>query len=85
MGDVGIEIRIMGSTPEVDLEQIKNKISETLNVQDYKIEPLAFGLKALVVLIVVPDKVGGQMDNIENTIKGIEGVETVEVVNTTLI
>ncbi|MCD6476734.1 MAG: elongation factor 1-beta [Candidatus Aenigmarchaeota archaeon] len=84
MGDVGIEIKIMASSPEIDLEQIKNKISEKLNVQDYRIEPLAFGLKALIVLIVVPDK-SGKMDEIENTIKSIEGVESVEILNTSLI
>lgn len=84
MGNVGIEIRIMGK-PEADLEKVKNDISKKHNVQDYRIEPLAFGLKALTILIVVPDKVGGQMDKIENEIRETEGVESMEIINTTLI
>lgn len=85
MGDVGIAIKVMPSSPEVNLEEISNKIKEKINVQDFKIEPLAFGLKALKILVVVPDKEGANTDKIENMIKEIEGVETVEIENVSLI
>ena len=82
VGQVGIELKIMGK-PETDLEEIKSKISEKLKVQDSKVEPLAFGLKALKILVVTEDK--GGTDEIEKMIKEIEGVDSVEVENVTLI
>lgn len=85
MGDVGIAIKVMPSSPEINLEEVSKKIKEKINVQDFRIEPLAFGLKALKILVVVPDKEGANTDKIENMIKQIEGVETVEIENVSLI
>lgn len=85
MGDVAISIKIMPKSPEVDMEGIVAKIKEQMKVQDSKIEDLAFGLKALKILIIVPDKEGADTDKFENMIKEIEGVETAEVENVTLV
>jgi len=84
MGDVAIALKIMPKSPEVDLEKIKEEISSKVKVQDSKIEPLAFGLNVLKVMIVRPDT-GGGTDDLENMVKEIEGVENVEVENVTLI
>ena len=46
--------------------------------------PLAFGLKALHILIVMDDKKGGA-DLVESTISGIPGVQSVEIVEMGLI
>ena len=85
MGDVGITIKVMPSSPEIDLEEVSNKIKNMLNVQDSRIEPLAFGLKALKILIIVPDKQGANTDKIEEMIKEIDGVETAETQDVSLI
>ena len=84
MGDVAISIKIMPTSPEVDLEKIKTEISSRVKIQDSKVEALAFGLKALKVLIVKPDT-GGGTDELEEQIKSIDGVENVEVENVTLL
>ena len=83
MGDVAVSIRIMPASLEVDLEKIKQTISSKVKVQDSKIEPLAFGLKQLKILIITPDQ--GGTDRLEEELRGIEGVESVEVENVTLL
>ncbi len=85
MGNVGISIKVMPKTPEVDLNKVLENIKKKLNVQDSRIEPLAFGLKCLKLLIVVPDKTGANTDKMEAEIAAVDGVENVEVENVTLI
>ncbi len=82
MGNVAAEFRVMPESPEVDLERIKAEISNSMSIQDSKIEPIAFGLKALKILIIVPD---GQMGDIEGKIRKIEGVSEVEAGSVTLL
>ncbi len=84
MGDVAISIKIMPTSPEVDLEKVKNEISTIVKVQDSKIEPLAFGIKSLKILVVKPDT-GGGTEELEEQIKQIEGVENVEAESVTLL
>lgn len=84
MGDVAISIKIMPASGEVDIEEVKKKIEEKIDVKDSKIEPLAFGLKALRIMVVRPDT-GGGTEEIERQIKEVEGVGDVEVESVTLI
>lgn len=83
MGNVAISIRVMPESPNVDMERIKNDISKRMKVQDAKIEPIAFGLKALKIMIIMPDM--GGTEKVENEIKKIKGVAEVEVESVTLI
>lgn len=83
LGNVAISIKIMPDSPHVDLEKIKNDINKKLKIQDSKIEPIAFGLKALKILIVMPDK--GGTEQIENEIRKIKGVAEVEIESVTLV
>ena len=85
MGDAGITIKIMPSSPEIDLDVILNNIKEKYNIQDSKIEPVAFGLKSLTILIVIPDKEGADTDPIQNYIQEVDGVESVEIINVSLV
>ncbi len=82
MGNVAIALKIMPSSPEVDLETVKKAISKKLKIQDAKTEDVAFGLKALKVLIIAPD---AGTEKIEESIRKIKGVGEVEVESTTLI
>jgi len=82
MGDVAVSLKIMPESPDTDLERVKEEISKKVEVKDSKIEPLAFGLKALKILIIVPDE---GMKNIENEIKSINGISEVEIESSTVI
>ena len=82
MGNVIMKIRVMPSDVDVDLErileEIKNIQIEGLELRDHTIQPIAFGLKALVLVAVMPDT-GGIGDRYVEEISKIEGVESVEV------
>lgn len=85
MGDAGITIKIMPSSPEINLDGILDKIKEKYKIQDSKIEPIAFGLKSLTILIIVPDKEGADTDPIQNYIQSVDGVESVEILGVSLV
>lgn len=84
MGEVAITFRVMPAGAETDIEVLKKKIDEVMATQSIKLEgigekPIAFGLKALMVKVVVEDK-EGLLDKVENTLSGIEGVQSIETV-----
>ncbi|NIO44651.1 MAG: elongation factor 1-beta [Candidatus Aenigmarchaeota archaeon] len=82
MGDVAVSLKIMPESPDTDLEKIKEDISKKIEIKDSKIEPLAFGLKALKILIIIPDE---GMKNIENEIRSIDGISEVEIESSTVV
>ena len=85
MGQVAITFKVMPESLETDIKQVKKEIHEKLdNVRDIKEMPIAFGLVALEVLIVMPDAAGGT-DQIEKTILSIAGVSDVETSDITLL
>ena len=89
MGTVAVTLKIMPSSTEVDLEEMKKKIEETIsNFEQIKLEqinekPVAFGLKSLSVLFTMPDS--GGTDEVEKALSSIENVESVETENITLV
>ena len=84
MARVVITIRIMPQSPDTDLYKIeaeaKRKIVKFCNSQEFKmkIEPIAFGLKALDIIFVM-DEDKGSTEELEKDVSGIHGVESVEV------
>ena len=82
------QLRIMPSRIEVDLkdliERIRSALPENTKIEAYREEDIAFGLKALVINILMEDKMGGTQP-VETAISDLEDVETVEVVGVTKI
>lgn len=84
MGDVAVIIKIMPTSPEVDLDALQALIREKLpGTQDLVVEPIGFGLSSLKAAIVVPDA-EGSTEEAEATLRGLEGVESAEIVSVTL-
>ncbi len=83
MGKVAISIKVMPANSEVDVEKIGDEIKKRLEVKDLKIEPIAFGLKALKVLVLVDDSEGSE--KVEKTISSVDGVGEIEVESATLV
>jgi len=85
MGDVALIIRVMPESPDVDRETIKTTIKEKIpSLQEIREEPIAFGLVALQIAVVVPDS-EGQTDAVEAVLREIPGVERAEIVQSTLV
>ncbi len=82
MGEVVATIKVMPESPDVDLEKMKNDIIASIpeNAEFHKIdeEPIAFGLIALNVMVVVGDAEGGT-EKVEENITKIQGVSNIEV------
>ena len=88
MGEVGMQYRILPEGLEVDLkkleEDIKKVLPEGAKLRASEERPLAFGLKALHILIVMDDKKGGA-EQVETAISGVSGVQSVEIVEMGLL
>jgi elongation factor 1-beta len=84
MGSVAVIMRVMPESPEVDLEQLKTALKQKLpGIQDMKVEPIGFGLKAIKFAAIINDA-GGETDALEKSLSSIPGVERAEIMEVTL-
>ena len=85
MSTAGVQFKIMPESLEIDLESLKSGIKEVIEsfesgiLNETKEEPIAFGLKALVVTFAIAEAI--ETDEIENKLKEIEGVSSVELID----
>lgn len=84
MGMAVVKIKVMPTSPEVDLEELQSKITKILETADAKgckieIEPIAFGLNALIVLFGWDE--AKEIDSLENSLKEIEEVNSAEIID----
>ena len=88
MGEVGLQYRVLPEGLEVDLEKLKSDIGKVLPhgaiLKASEQRPVAFGLKALHILVVLDDKKGGA-ELVENAIASVPGVQSVEIVEMGLL
>lgn len=82
MGEVVATIKLMPESPDVDLENIKKNIEASIpeGTELHKIEeePIAFGLVALNVLVIVDDGEGGT-EAAEASFAELDDISNVEV------
>lgn len=82
MGEVVATIKLMPESPEVDLEKVKEDIIQSIpdGAEFHKIEeePIAFGLVALKVMVVVGDSEGGT-EKVEENLSKVKNISSVEV------
>ena len=83
MGRLIAVFRLMPESPETDLETIKAAVKTVtpkgVDLQGWQVKPIAFGLNALDVTIVMNDEQEDvSTDSIEEAYNGIEGVGGVQ-------
>ena len=83
-GIAGIKIKIMPTSPDIDLEEIKNRVKELVEKEggrnrEYLEEPIAFGLKAVIAFFEWPEE--KELDTIETAISGIDNVNSIQIVD----
>lgn len=81
MAKMIVTIKVLPDSPERDLNELRKKVEEIIKEEGklYKesIEPIAFGINAMVFVYIVDESKG--TEGIENKIKGIEGVGDVNI------
>jgi len=83
MGDVAITFRLMPASRDISIENIKKDITAAVKPKQIVEKPIAFGLKSLEVLIIVPDSVGS--GDVEEKLRKIPNVASVETESVTLL
>ena len=82
-----LRIKIMPESPETDLETIKKQVREKIEQEKgvlnptnpFEEQPIAFGLKALVVTFASPEQ--QDTDLAENSLKDIKGISSLEIID----
>ncbi len=85
MADVIVTLKIMPTSPEANLDKIKEEAGRIITefggeVGKTEEELIAFGIKALKIIFVIDEK-KGSTDPIEEEISRIENVNSVEAVD----
>jgi translation elongation factor aEF-1 beta len=83
-GIAGIKIKIMPTSPEVNLKEIEDKTKEIVNSEggfnrEYEIEPIAFGLKAIIAFFEWPEE--KEIEYLEEKLGKIENVQSVQTID----
>lgn len=84
VGINGAKYKLMPESPDEDLNEIQEeakKIVETFggNNKEYAIEPIAFGLKAIIVFFFYPDD--KETEGLEEKFSKIKGVASAQLVD----
>jgi elongation factor 1-beta len=80
MGKVVALVRIMPVSVDVDMERLEADLKKKLpSIQDVGVEPIAFGLKALKVAVIVEDTEGGT-EAVEKALGEVPGVSQAETI-----
>ena len=84
MGIMAVKIKIMPESLETDLVKIEEevrKLMERTSVKNpkFEVQPVAFGLKTLIVLFGWPEE--KEFEGFENSLMKVKGVSSTEVID----
>jgi len=80
---VMVQLKVLPEDIDIDLEELLKKIGNILpddvGIYKYDIEPVAFGLKILKLIVVMPEEKKGGPDTTVEIIEKLKDVQRVEV------
>lgn len=84
VGINGAKYKLMPESLEIDLKKIEEEAKRIVEGfggtnKEYSIEPIAFGLKALIVFFFYPDD--KSTENLEEEFSKIEGVQSAQLID----
>ncbi|MCE4612132.1 MAG: elongation factor 1-beta [Desulfurococcales archaeon] len=83
MARVAVVLRVFPSDVSLQPSELASRIKKSLpgefEVLAEGEEPIAFGLKALKLVVAMPEDMEGGTEKLEEAIKSVEGVDEVEV------
>ena len=84
MGSIKVVYKVFPEDIVENFDNLKKKVESCLpqfsSVEGYDEEPIAFGLKALLVQVKFPEDKTGIVDEFETEVEKIEGVSQVQTV-----
>jgi len=88
MGQVAVLFRVMPQGTETDMEalarSVRASVPSDVTVRGLQVKDVAFGLKSLLVSVVMPDA-GGVLESTEHALAKVPHVESVEVMEEGLL
>ena len=88
MGEVAVLFRLMPQSVETDLkamgDALRGALPATVRIRGIQVKDIAYGLKALLVSVVMPDT-GGVLEATEHALAKLPHVESVEVLEEGLL
>ena len=84
MSVAAVKIKFMPESPETDLKELEEDIKKTLETfhvknPQFEIQPIAFGLKATIVMFGWPEE--KPLEELESKFNEINHVNSVEVID----
>ena len=84
MGNMNVKIKLMPSSVETNLEEIKEKSKAILEEKGgknvhFEEEPIAFGLKAIIVFFIWSEE--KELDSIKKSLEEIEHINSLQVLD----
>lgn len=81
---MNIKVKMMPSSPDSDLEKIKNQAKKIVETQggigvSFSEEPIAFGLKAVILTCTWPEE--KELESVETLLGQIGDVNSAEVID----
>lgn len=84
MAKIVVTYKIFPTDIAVNLEELRRSIQQSLppnaEVYGYSVEPIAFGLNALIAHIIIPEGRTGILSQLEERIQGIPEVSQIQSV-----
>ena len=88
MGQVAVLFRLMPQGVDTDLravgEGVRASVPTTVTIRGMQVKDIAYGLRALLVSVVMPDT-GGVLEQTEAALAKVPHVESVEVMEEGLL
>ncbi len=84
MGTAGIKIKLMPTSPNANLDEIKKQAKKLVEKKggknrEYEIQPIAFGLNAIIAFFEWPEE--KELEEIEKDLSKIKEINSVQVID----
>jgi len=84
MANIVATLKILPEGIEIPTETLKDRVRRslpnTVAIHKFEEEPIAFGLVAIIVHLVIPEDLPGGLESIEKSLRGIEGVGQIDTI-----
>ena len=84
MGIAAVKIKIMPTSPDVNLDEVQEKSGKIIEKEggkncSFEVEPIAFGLSALIAFFAWNED--QELESLEDKLREIEDVNSIQVID----